>query len=148
FLVTEACRGEGGILRREDGVAFMAAYHETKDLAPRDVVARAIDSELKRTGDPCVFLDMTHLPAHELEERFPGVMGKLLEFDIDMRTTPIPVVPAAHYCCGGVQTDEHGRTSLEGLLCAGEAAHTGLHGANRLASNSLLEGMVFAHRAA
>jgi len=148
FLVTEACRGEGGVLRREDGHAFMADYHPMRDLAPRDVVARAIDSELKRTGDWCVYLDMTHLAAGFLEDHFPGVLAKLLTFGIDMRTQPIPVVPAAHYCCGGVVSDAWGRTPLAGLVTAGETAHTGLHGANRLASNSLLEGMVFGDRAA
>jgi len=147
FLVTEACRGEGGILRRRDGTAFMESYHPQKDLAPRDIVARAIDSEMKRTGEPCVFLDMTHLEPAFLSDHFPGVHAKLLEFSIDMRIQPIPIVPAAHYCCGGVDSDAMGRTGLDGLLVAGETSHTGLHGANRLASNSLLEGLVFAHRA-
>jgi len=148
FLITEACRGEGGILRRADGTAFMESYHPMKDLAPRDIVARAIDNEMKRTGEECMFLDMTHRPAAFLEDHFPGVHAQLLEFGIDMRHEPIPIVPAAHYCCGGVQSDAWGQTGLEGLLVAGETAHTGLHGANRLASNSLLEGMVFGHRAA
>jgi L-aspartate oxidase len=147
FLLTEALRGEGAVLRRPDGERFMHRYDPRAELAPRDIVARAIDSEMKVHGFESVFLDVSHKPADWIRERFPTVYERCLRFGFDLTKGPVPAVPAAHYACGGVRTDVRARTTIGRLYAAGEVACTGLHGANRLASNSLLEGLVFGHRA-
>src|SRR6478752_646065 len=146
FLITEAVRGDGGILRNRAGEAFMERYDARKDLAPRDIVARAIDNEMKITGTENVYLDCRHMDLEKFKEHFPNIYEKCLSIGIDVAKHMIPVAPAAHYSCGGIKTDEWGRSSVTHLYACGECSSTGLHGANRLASNSLLEAMVFAHR--
>lgn len=148
FLISEALRGEGGELINALGEAFMKKHHRLGSLAPRDIVARGIDSEIKKSGENCVYLDMTHKDPQFLKSHFPHIMAKCLEYGIDMTKQPIPVVPAAHYLCGGVVTDIAGQTDLIGLFCIGETACNGFHGANRLASNSLLECLTMAHNCA
>lgn len=148
FLLTEALRGEGAYLKRPDGSRFMPEFDERAELAPRDIVARAIDHEMKRLGTDCMYLDISHKPEAFVRQHFPTIYEKLLGLGIDLTKDPVPVVPAAHYTCGGVMVDEHGRTDVDGLYAIGEVTYTGLHGANRMASNSLLECLVYGWSAA